>query len=69
MGVSLLSEYIFFDNLKTLLYNPHKFIRQFVTILSLNKTRTFRMGSFCPFLFCMGADCAPFFCFRSTFYS
>jgi len=40
-------------------YNTSNFIGQFVTILSVNKTRDFD-GRNAPVLFCMGADCAHF---------
>ena len=43
-------------------YNVFNFIGQFVTILSVNKTRESDGRSCAHFLF-MGADCAHFFCF------
>ena len=48
------------DNSGEIVYNTHNFIRQFVTILSLNKTRE-SDGQFLPILFCMGADCTHFY--------
>ena len=41
------------------MYNTPNFIGQFVTFLSVNKTRE-SMGAMRSFLFCMGADCAHF---------
>ena len=41
-------------------YNDGNFIGQFVTILSLNKTRELWMGAMRSFFLFMGADCAHF---------
>jgi len=48
------------DKEKTVWYNAFNQIGQFVTILSVNKTRTFRMGALRSFLFC-GRRCVHFF--------
>ncbi len=47
------------DNFLNFRYNTSKFIGQFATILSVNKTRN-RMGILCPFFIFVGADCAHF---------
>ena len=49
-----------FDILKKQKYNTPNFIGQFVTILSVNKTREFQMGALRSFFCCHGHSCAIF---------
>ena len=55
----------FVDKLPGVVYNHRKCIRQFVTILSLNKTRDY--GGRIESVFLMGADCVHFLFVRNRY--
>ncbi len=56
----------FIDSIDYLVYNTPNYIGQFVTILSVNKTRETKMGAMRSFLLGAVTFCAHFFVFRSV---